>query len=122
MDVSTKFETKQDSFPYNWVTDSGFSAEDLVSNVVGFYRAVLPQPDGAADYVTLCQPVSKKEAQAIWQEFKAVGKMKNTNFNPFLFPKDERSGKRYPVCGVMPAFLNRIQPANYNENFKEIPD
>lgn len=40
MEVSLGFEAMQGSWPYSWVTDSGFSAEDLTSNLIGFYRAV----------------------------------------------------------------------------------
>ncbi len=35
------FEAHQDSFPFNWYTDSGYSGEDLVSNLLGFYQAIL---------------------------------------------------------------------------------
>jgi len=40
MEVSVLFEGLQDSFPWNVVTDSGFSQEDLVSNLLGFYIAI----------------------------------------------------------------------------------
>ncbi|THB83388.1 hypothetical protein E1N66_15930, partial [Pantoea allii] len=38
MSMARKFETFQDSFPNNLVTDSGLSGEDLVSDLLGFYR------------------------------------------------------------------------------------
>jgi hypothetical protein len=122
MDVSLKFEAGQSSFPYNLATDSGFSAEDLVSDLVGFYRAVLPPLSDDQDYVKLCEPVSKKEAESIWDEFGAVGGLKNEYFGPIVFQKDKKSGKRWPACGILPAFLNRIQPAQPGEWFKEMSD
>lgn len=39
--VAKRFESMQASFPFNLVTDSGFSGEDLVSDLLGFYRVVL---------------------------------------------------------------------------------
>ena len=41
MEVSLDFERfQEDSILWSWFTDSGFSAEDLTSNLIGFYRAV----------------------------------------------------------------------------------
>ena len=54
LNVSDRFETLQSKFPYSLVTDSGYSAEDLVSNLVGFYRAVRP----GFPYIKECRPVS----------------------------------------------------------------
>lgn len=36
--TAKRFEAWQNSVLFNWYTDSGFSVEDLVSNLVGFYR------------------------------------------------------------------------------------
>lgn len=36
--TAKRFEAWQNSFIFNWYTDSGFSAEDLVSDLIGFYR------------------------------------------------------------------------------------
>lgn len=62
MEVSIGFENLQDSWPYSWFTDSGFSVEDLVSDLIGFYKTVRPK----IDYVALCKPVSKDESLRIW--------------------------------------------------------
>jgi hypothetical protein len=42
LDVSHRFEQMQAGGLWAIATDSGYSAEDLVSNLVGFYRAVRP--------------------------------------------------------------------------------
>jgi hypothetical protein len=105
MEVSKGFETLQDSWPFKWGTDSGFSAEDLMSNLVGFYRAVRPTD---ADYIADCKPVSKKAALAVWDASGAVGAKKNRSFTPILFPCSECNGNN---SGQLPAFLNSIVPA-----------
>ena len=40
LDVSHTFESVQSGWPFRWGTNSGYSAEDLVSNLIGFYQAV----------------------------------------------------------------------------------
>lgn len=40
IEVSLGFEHLQESWPFSWITNSGFSADDLVSNLIAFYRAV----------------------------------------------------------------------------------
>ena len=54
LDVSHAFENLQSNWLFRLVTDSGYSAEDLVSNLIGFYRAVYP----SKQFISLCQPVS----------------------------------------------------------------
>jgi LysM domain-containing protein len=106
--VSHRFEKMQDSWPWKIRTDSGYSAEDLVSNLIGFYRAVRP----GIPYVSECGPVSKAAAQAIWNKFGAVGTLKNPFVGPFLFPCAEcKSSPGGPVSGALPPFLSLIQPA-----------
>jgi hypothetical protein len=38
LDVSHTFESVQSGWPFRWGTNSGYSAEDLVSNLIGFIR------------------------------------------------------------------------------------
>jgi len=58
MDVSGEFEAFQNNWLFRKFTNSGYSAEDLVSDLIGFYRAVEPN----IDYIQLCEPVSKETA------------------------------------------------------------
>lgn len=108
LNVSMRFETMQGSFPYNLKTaDSSFSVEDLVSNLIGFYRAVLPAPD----HVSRCQPVSKAEAEGVWDTQGAVGTHKNRDVRPVLFPCGgcvDAPLVRSPAD--LPPHLNQIQP------------
>lgn len=116
MDVSLSFEGMQESL--SWITDSGFSAEDLVSNLISFYRAVLPRND----YVSRCQPVSIEDARKIWDSYDAVGQHKNKSFNPILFAKvDAKSGKREKRVGRLPDFLTQIIPAPKGTLYKSKP-
>jgi hypothetical protein len=85
--VSHDFEELQSSWPISWRTDSGYSVEDLVSNLIGFYRAVK-----GVDWVKECQPVSKAAAQYLWKRFGPVGETKNRTFRPRLLPCVECKG------------------------------
>lgn len=85
MEVSVGFEALQDNWLYRRVTDSGFSAEDLVSNLIGFYAAVDPTLDPRA----LCGVVSVAASLAVWDAHGPVGQHKNRGFLPLLFPCPE---------------------------------
>lgn len=50
LDISKEFETMQGNWFWSFFTNSSFSAEDLVSNLIGFYRAVEPQKP----YLQIC--------------------------------------------------------------------
>lgn len=52
--VSLEFETLQSNSFFSRFSDSGFSCEDLVSNLLGFYKSVLPR-----DYMSLIKPKIK---------------------------------------------------------------
>ncbi len=100
-EVSMEFEAMQ-----GWGaligSDSSFSVEDLVSNMIGFYNVVRPGPD----YVALCQPVSKEASLKIWDTKGAVGSHKNKKFEPVFFDCDECTAK-----GPFPIELQKIIPA-----------
>jgi LysM repeat protein len=117
--VSFRFENMQSSWPWRLKTDSGFSAEDLVSNLVGFYRAVRP----GIPYVTRCLPVSKAAAEGVWKKYGAVGTLKNQSPQPFLFPcADCGPGIRGPMCASLPHFLSGIVPAQEGERYRPWKD
>jgi len=111
MNVSVAFEQLQSSWPMSSVTDSGFSVEDLVSNLIGFYRAINPK----VDYLALCEPVSAKEAYEIWDTYGSVGSHKNTSFSPMFFSlltekRDCMQTHPKPVRAALPDFINTIKP------------
>lgn len=105
-EVSMKFEAMQG---LAFWSDSSFSVEDLVSNMIGFYKAVRPGPD----YVALCQPVSIEASLKIWDTKGAVGSHKNKKFEPVYFDCDECTAK-----GPYPIELQKITPATKTGSIK----
>lgn len=105
-EVSLAFESKQ-----GWAlwSDSSFSVEDLVSNMISFYNAVRPGPD----YLALCQPVSKEASLKIWDTKGAVGSHKNKKFEPVFFDCEECTAK-----GPYPIELQKITPAKKTGSVK----
>lgn len=77
MEVSYEFEDYQGWFP----SDSSFSVEDLVSDLLGFYKAV----DPATDYLALCNPVSAEASREVWDKWGPVGSHKNKTWMPKFF-------------------------------------
>ncbi|MCG8155786.1 hypothetical protein JMY81_07175 [Brenneria goodwinii] len=105
MSLARKFEGLQTSFPINRVTDSGFSGEDLVSDLLGFYRVVSIQNP----FEILC-PVSKAEALKRWDYYGKIGSWKNDSFLPLLFPDPEKLPNARPRKGVLPGFMQTVTP------------
>lgn len=112
--VSHTFESMQSSWPFRLVTNSGYSAEDLLSNLLGFYRAVNP----SINYLMICEPVSKSDALKIWDKYGPVGDNKNYEPAPYLYPIPPASGG--PMCGTLPRALSTIQPAKPGTLFEEV--
>lgn len=110
LNVTLGFEGYQGSFPYCLFIDSGFSCEDLVSNVISLYRAINP----SRKYLEMCEPVSKEIALAIWDKYGSPGKYKNKILRPIFFPLDCKGSPRY---GLFPAFLTYIKPVKPGKLF-----
>ena len=107
MTVARRFEAFQGTFPINQVTDSGFSGEDLCSDLLGFYRVMSIQ-----NPFPLLRPVSKDEALKRWDYYGKIGSWKNETFQPLLFPDPERFPHARPRLGQLPAFMQTIRPYN----------
>lgn len=107
MSMAPKFEAFQGAFPNNLVTDSGFSGEDLVSDLLGFYRVV-----SIRNPFPLLRPVSKSEALRRWDHFGKIGDWKNESFQPLLFPDPLKSPHAHPRKGVLPPFMKTVIPYN----------
>ncbi|MEG3753571.1 hypothetical protein [Psychromonas arctica] len=103
----------------NWLfskfTNSSFSAEDLVSNLIGFYRAVEP----SKQYISICEPVSKKIALAIWDKYGAVGENKSTTMLPYIYPLPSSSSST-PLRMPLPFAFNSITPVKQGVLFSEV--
>ncbi|MCS7026604.1 MAG: hypothetical protein NZV14_17545 [Bryobacteraceae bacterium] len=108
MEVSGAFEDLQGQFPsivpgLGRVADSSYSQEDLISNLLGFYKAVRP----GTDYLQLCAPVSVEASKKVWDQYGSVGSIKNKNFfKPITHPCEECKGR-----SIFPPQLQVIQPA-----------
>lgn len=107
MTMARKFEAFQGAFPNNIVTDSGFSGEDLVSDLLGFYRVVSIQNPFA-----MLRPISKVEALKRWDHYGKIGSWKNETFQPLLFPDPDKYPHSRPQKGILPPFMRTITPYN----------
>jgi hypothetical protein len=107
MTMARKFEAFQGSFPNNLVTDSGFSGEDLVSDLLGFYRVVSVQ-----NPFSMLRPVSKEEALKRWDHYGKIGSWKNETFQPLLFPDPAKNPHARPYKGILPPFMRTVVPYN----------
>ncbi len=106
--VSRKFERMQGNSFWSNFMDSGFSAEDLPSDLIGFYRVVRPGPD----YVGMANPVSKAAAEQVWDTWGKPGSNKNRSINPILFPCSACANSPKNVTkGTLPVYLTGITPA-----------
>jgi hypothetical protein len=116
LDISRRFEAVQAVIP-DRISDSGFSAEDLVSNVISYYRAVRPM---TPDYVDRCGPVSNAAAEKVWDTYGSVGSHKNRSADPILFPCSECSNQLSgPTKSKLPSFLSAIVPAREGTDYKK---
>ena len=120
MQVSLEFEEHQEFFP-KYITNSGFSQEDLVSNLIGFHIAV--GTTTKSQVIALAKPVSKDTALAIWDRNGSVGSNKNRGFKPMYSPDTSMETKTACIdeCGGLapraPTFLGQILPATKGSLF-----
>lgn len=122
MEISLRFESFQKLL--NPVTDSGYSQEDLVSNLIGFYIGIGEIEKLAA--LQLCHPTSDKTAYKIWDSEGAVGKNKNSDWQPRYARATDRvdTMECRDECALVnkqfPAEFTRIKPAPKGVWFREI--
>lgn len=107
MSLARKFEGLQSSFPVSLTTDSGFSGEDLVSDLLGFHRVVSIQ-----NPFDMLRPVSKAEALKRWDYYGKIGSWKNETFRPLLFPDPDKYPNARPRKGELPNFMKTVRPWN----------
>lgn len=93
--TAKRFEAWQNSFIFNWYTDSGFSAEDLVSDLIGFYRVFGTGPDP----LLLAKPLSYTKALQIWDTYGAprgilkILSLRHSYLQPILLLKKSTNKK-----------------------------
>lgn len=115
LNTSVEFERMQGNWLFRKLTNSSFSAEDLVSNLIGFYRAVEP----GKRFIQLCEPLSKNVALKIWDKYGAVGNNKNYGITPHVYPLGG-SPSSGPMNITLPHGLNSIKPAKQGALFSEV--
>lgn len=115
-EVSMGFEDVQASL--SAFTDSGFSEEDLVSNLLGFYVAVL----GNVDWRGHCKPVSAEASRVVWDTLGPVGSRKNHQFVPKLHACEECKAKHHITRPHFPPIFSSIRPAQQGADFFEATD
>ena len=115
LNVSKNFEDLQSNWLFRHFTDSGYSAEDLVSDLIGFYRAVFPN----MVFVESCEPVAKDVALKIWDTYGAVGSNKNFTTVPYIFPLPGTRNAG-PMSASLPFEFNRITPATPGTLFRQM--
>jgi len=106
MNTAVAFENWQSMPWFSWYTDSGFSAEDLVSDLFGFYKVTYPRT-----YWGELKIVSKESALRRWDHYRPIGHYKNTGFLPLLFPDPANKFTcPRPYKGVLPRFMMQVTP------------
>ncbi len=123
MEVSHRFEDLQSYF--GLITDSGYSQEDLVSNLIGFYIGIGEL--SRQDALSACHPVSDETAYAIWDGEGAVGSNKNPRWDPSFAKRTDHESETACIdeCATQPkafpAIFQRIKPAIKGLWHVEIP-
>jgi hypothetical protein len=125
VEISLRFERLQQFAEWIGIGKSGFSQEDLVSNLIGFYIAIGEISTPVA--LRACQPVSATTALGIWDREGAVGDNKNYSFTPQLAHKtftgpptaccDECAG----ASRMFPKMFTRIRPAVKGILYRDLP-
>ncbi len=106
INTASRFEGLQSLRAFSWYTDSGFSGEDLVSDLFGFYRAIIP-----GRYGYRLKPVSYDAAVRRWDYYGPIGSYKNRGFRPILFPDPNDSCVRHQPYRVnLPHFMMWLRP------------
>ena len=106
MNTALSFEKFQSLRPFSWYTDSGFSGEDLVSDLFGFYRFLTP-----GDYSYKLKPVSYAAAIRRWDYYGPIGSHKKKNFRPMLYPDPVNPCiKHHPYLANLPHFMTWLYP------------
>ena len=125
LEVSHLFESLQDSFPFNWVTDSGYSQEDLVSNLIGFYIAI-GEIENIAQAKELCHVLTKQQSLYLWDKHGAVGEHKNYTHQPQFLPDTEYDNGMQCSDACLnqpkkfPEIFYCIKPANKGEYYRDL--
>lgn len=116
-EVSMDYEGMQEDF--SWLTSSGFSQEDLVSNLIGYNAAAKGRTAESMIREHCGKILSKAEAEKIWDETGDVSKNKNRKWEPVLH-KCTACSEACPEDRAFPAEFSTIKPAKPGEGFSRL--
>ena len=106
MSTAIRFEGLQSMSLFSWYSDSGFSGEDLVSDLFGFHRALRP-----GLYNFELKPVSYDAAIRRWDHYGPIGRYKVRGFKPLIFPDPaDPCIKHEPYIAELPQFMRWLRP------------
>lgn len=118
IDISLGFEGMQANAFWSRFTDSGFSAEDLTSNLIGFHRAV--EGTSLDQAMAPCGQVSREASYKVYDQHlsSGIGAHKVYEFfKPAFFPCEQ-----CPSPGVFPAQFRNLRPAGQDGDYIRLPD
>lgn len=124
IEISLRFENLQLFAEWLGIGQSGFSQEDLISNLIGFYIGVGEISQYNA--LKLCHPVSLATAYEIWDREGAVGVNKNRSFSPRLASRTgyDTKGGCFDECQGQPRrfpkLFSRIKPVVKGGLFRDL--
>ena len=95
------------NWPVFWKPQSGFSVEDLPSNLLLFFQTV--EGIRHENIVKWARPLTKKESLSVFREAGGLGT--NRTFDPVFFNSKSRTASKCCPNPKWPARLNTIKPA-----------
>ncbi len=118
--ASHSFESFQGGFPFNLVSSSSYSGEDLVSNLIGFYQAYRGLSEVAARLA--CGETSVEESLRIWDTHTpgGLGNMKNYNLKPIQFPIEQKNKDGSIMETSFPMRFDTIKPTSAGELWRKL--
>nr|ELR5113453.1 hypothetical protein [Providencia stuartii] len=117
LNMTMHFETLQGNWFYHGIlrSDSSFSGEDVISNLLGFYKIFEPK-----NYDIYLGVASREKAFRIWDHYGAIGNFKNRELRPWIFPDPLIYPNSKPYKKELPFFLRTIQPFDLNNNGEKV--
>jgi hypothetical protein len=116
IEVSKQFEAMQGNWFFGRLTNSGFSPEDLMSNLIGFHRAL----DGhSMDHMErICGAVSRDASLAVYDDNLAGKDVKVTEF---LQPQFYACSECPRGSGQLPRLFSGLRPAGADGSWIRLP-
>lgn len=124
IEISLRFERLQLFAEKLGIAKSGFSQEDLVSDLIGFYIGI--GEVSKLEAIRACHPVSAAAAYAIWDREGSVADHKNVSFSPQFAHQtglDTTHGCQDECARQprrLPKIFTRIRPMQKGMHFRDL--